>query len=238
MCEKSYIYCLKDPKDLSIKYIGKSNNSYKRYYGHIGDVRKGYKTKKCNWIRKLLENNTRPIMQILEECDIDNWECREIFWIEKIKPFCNQKKGGNGSTHIPQEKKSKPIIQYDLDGNFIMEYPSINAASRKTGLELSNISNACNGKLRHTGFFIWRIKGSNLKISQSKKAIRQKRKVLQIDITDNSTVCVFDSIIEASEKLGIPKKSISNCCFKNKDSLKYTAYGYKWKFVDKIYYTS
>lgn len=236
MNEKSYIYCLKDPTDFSLKYVGKSNNPYKRYYGHIGDVKKGYKTKKCNWIRKLLKNNLRPILEILEECGLDNWEQREIFWIEKLKPFCNHKRGGGGPTHIPQEKTSKPVLQYDLDNNFVMEYPSINEASRQTGLELANISNACNGKLRHTGFFVWRIKGNKNEISSDKKSVRQKnREVIQMDMKNN-IIFIYESIQKAVEMTNIPRTSISNCCFSNREHLNYSAYGFKWQFKNRVYY--
>jgi hypothetical protein len=47
---------------------------------------------KCNWLRKLLSENNRPIINIIEECDINIWQEREIYWIDKIKPFCNHKR--------------------------------------------------------------------------------------------------------------------------------------------------
>ncbi len=228
---KTYIYSLTDPIDNQIKYIGKSNNPHKRYYNHIGDVKKGFKNKKCNWLRKLLNENKKPILQILEECDDNNWQERETYWITKINPRCNHYAGGNGSTHISAEKTSKIVLQFDLDNNLIKEYPSINEAARQTGLELANISNACNGKLNHTGLFIWKIKGENKEFKN--KTIKQKRIVLQMD-KNYKIISEYNSILEASQLTGVPRTSISNCCFYNIEKTYNSSYGFIWKFKEKL----
>lgn len=54
--------------------------------------------------------------------------------------------------------KARPVIQYTLDKEFIQEYQSISEASRKTGIPTSNISYACNGKLKSAGKYIWEYK--------------------------------------------------------------------------------
>ncbi len=38
-----------------------------------------------------------------------------------------------------------PILQYDLEGNFIREYKSINEASKETNLDIRHISRNING---------------------------------------------------------------------------------------------
>lgn len=55
------------------------------------------------------------------------------------------------------------ICQYDFDGNLIATYPSITAASKETGVNLTCISGCCKGdntnakiKRRSAGGFIWR----------------------------------------------------------------------------------
>ena len=54
--------------------------------------------------------------------------------------------------------KKKPILQYDLNDNFIKEWDS----ASNTGLELhisnSDIGKCCKGKLKTCGGFIWRYK--------------------------------------------------------------------------------
>jgi hypothetical protein len=61
----------------------------------------------------------------------------------------------NNSDYI--SKISLKVLQYDLKFKLLNEFKSINEAGRLTGISIPNISNACNGKLKHTGFFIWRL---------------------------------------------------------------------------------
>ena len=51
---------------------------------------------------------------------------------------------------------NKAVAQYDLDGNFITKYFSISEAARATGIDLSNISRCCTGKMSRTRNFIFR----------------------------------------------------------------------------------
>ena len=51
--------------------------------------------------------------------------------------------------------KSKAVSQYALNGEFVATYPSMCEASRRTGVEASNISACCGGKLKTAGGFKW-----------------------------------------------------------------------------------
>lgn len=53
---------------------------------------------------------------------------------------------------------SKPVIQYDKQGNLINEYPSIQEASRITNINRKSIRQACKGELKTAGKFIWQFK--------------------------------------------------------------------------------
>lgn len=61
-----------------------------------------------------------------------------------------------------RSNKQKPVIQYDLKGNFIKEYPSYREAWRQTGI--STIDVVCRGerqkskKQKSAGGYIWRYK--------------------------------------------------------------------------------
>lgn len=55
--------------------------------------------------------------------------------------------------------KSRVVLQYDLDMNFIAEYRSVMEACRQLGVS-RNISACCLGKLKQSGGFIWRYKNS------------------------------------------------------------------------------
>ena len=55
-------------------------------------------------------------------------------------------------------KCSKPVLQFDLQDNFIKEYPSIKQVERETGFLQQNISKCCKGKLKTAYNYIWRYK--------------------------------------------------------------------------------
>lgn len=83
-----YIYTLTDPRTNEIKYVGKTNDIKKRYRNHIQESIKGLKkTHKHCWIRSLLNINIKPIIDILEEYDGNDWEWLEIMWIGIIKSW-------------------------------------------------------------------------------------------------------------------------------------------------------
>lgn len=55
-------------------------------------------------------------------------------------------------------KKSKPVLQYDKDGNFIKEWPSLSEINRQLGFNLGNLSLCCNGKLNQAYEYKWKYK--------------------------------------------------------------------------------
>lgn len=52
----------------------------------------------------------------------------------------------------------KPILQYDIYGNFIKEHESISSACRELGLQSSNIDKVLKKNRNHTGNFIFKYK--------------------------------------------------------------------------------
>jgi excinuclease UvrABC nuclease subunit len=73
-----YIYCLKDPRNNEIRYVGKAVNLEKRLYGHIhnGKDRNIHKT---NWIQSILNEGLEPIIEELEIVSFSKWENREKY---------------------------------------------------------------------------------------------------------------------------------------------------------------
>ena len=59
-----------------------------------------------------------------------------------------------------QERKKNPraVIQMDLNGNFIAEYPSALAASKATNGHQSSISKVCKGERKTANGYIWKFK--------------------------------------------------------------------------------
>ena len=59
----------------------------------------------------------------------------------------------------PEDRGAKkPVLQFDLVGNYIQEYESVSAAARATGSNRKGISAVCLGKGKSCNNFIWRFK--------------------------------------------------------------------------------
>lgn len=56
--------------------------------------------------------------------------------------------------------KPKPVLQYDLKGNFIIEFPSINEVKRILGYDTGNICKCCKGKSKQAYNYIWKYKNN------------------------------------------------------------------------------
>jgi hypothetical protein len=101
----TFIYGLIDPTTLDVRYIGKSNNPYKRLYGRGGHLnpKAASHTHKACWIRSLLRQNLQPTCCILEQCENIKaiYDAREINWIAFGRQIgwllTNATDGGDGS---------------------------------------------------------------------------------------------------------------------------------------------
>ena len=116
------IYCLKNPKTLEIRYIGFTSQKYlsTRLAQHFFSANHNYKTHVANWIRKI---GKKPIIELIEICNKDNWKEREIYWINQYSNLTNIKEGGNGayfersSESIQRSAKAHEIKIVQLDKN-------------------------------------------------------------------------------------------------------------------------
>ena len=54
------------------------------------------------------------------------------------------------------QDRSKKILQFSKEGEFMREYPSLKEASKSTGSCVSGISNVCNGKRKFCNGYIWK----------------------------------------------------------------------------------
>jgi group I intron endonuclease len=170
------IYKIINPKDKV--YIGKSKNIEKRF--------KYYKRLDCKSQIKIYnslakygpENHT---FKIIEECSISQLDEKEIYWINlfnSIKYGLNLTEGGDGgkrskeSEELRRSNSMKPILQYDLEGNFIKEWKGASDAIKQFEKgNANNINDCARGKYLSTYGFIWVYKTNNifpLKISPYK----------------------------------------------------------------------
>jgi len=243
MIELTKIYlvtnCHGDPNKV---YIGKTKNSrenkHKKTFGEY--ITYDYIDEVNSWNHK-------------------DWKPLETFWIRQFKNFgfevLNENEGGGGPSSFSYEsilklsissigKGVKPILQYDIKGNFIKEWPSLTEVENILGIKIRDISNCIKGNQNTSGGFVWRFKNNpleenfsyikykNTKIKKDKpvyvdkKSNRRSIKVIQFDL-DGSYIKEWDNMKSAS--LFFNKNSpisISNCC-NNKAK---QAYGFIWKF--------
>ena len=99
---------------------------------------------------------------------------------EKIRAFLLSDKNPRRGTHLSKEhrrnislalkgrklseetklKIAKPILQYDLKGNFIREFNSAVEVERELGIKRANLCHACRGRIRTLGGYKWKYKNN------------------------------------------------------------------------------
>ena len=221
---KEFIYCLKDPRDLSVKYVGKSNNPKKRLREHIYES-KNKKTKRERWISKLIKLNLLPILEVLKEIDKGDSIIWEPFYIKKFKQegfdLVNYDELGMGTPgdKIKNKKvlkklhnKSKTKInQYDYNGEFIKSFNSLREAEKILKINHGNISKCCSGEYKHAGGYIFKKETDKSEVEKLNNINAKPKKVIEFDLQENK-IKEYNSISEASKQTGIDSGNISKVC--------------------------
>ena len=81
------IYTLSDPITGRVRYVGKTINLKQRFNKHILESRKSTKSHKKAWINSLLNKNLKPIINIIDIVDEENWGFWEQYWISQFKTW-------------------------------------------------------------------------------------------------------------------------------------------------------
>lgn len=109
-----FIYVLKDPTTLKVKYVGKTATSIeKRYSQHKYNwKRKTGKLNKLNsWIKNLAKFNLLPIIEVIDEVEDTCWVEAEKGYIRLFKAIgCNLKNHTNGGEGTSGYKMPKSAI--------------------------------------------------------------------------------------------------------------------------------
>lgn len=151
--------------------------------------------------------------------------------------WCTQKDNLNDPRRIEKIRQnrlnfrnndnSKQVVQFDMNGRLIAEYPSLHEAERVTGIPQDRISKACRKKDSHItcGGFIWKFKCDNLTQNEleniKKKSVTP---VLQYDL-DMNFIAEHRSSRQAAIKIGCNANGINLCCRR----LQKTCLGYIWR---------
>ena len=130
--------------------------------------------------------------------------------------------GGECELHSEETKqllreiKGTPVCQFDLDMNFIKEYPSAKFASDSTGIWASMILGCCHNQIGYktAGGYIWIFKSNlpNVDFNEYKKRLKHEKMpkpVCQFSLS-MEFIAEYESIGQASRITGIPGPDISN----------------------------
>jgi hypothetical protein len=198
-------------------YIGKGTKS--RLLRHLKNEK--VNPIKINKIKKIKSEGLEPIIKKL----LDNISNEESLEIEKrlIKsigrycknegPLTNYSEGGEtyiGYKHQEDyiETLHKPVIKYDLNGNFIEEYKSIKEAGEKNNIQPQTMSQICGGKIKlHKSNFIFCYKDDVFE-----KRIRNKKMYSVIRIDYNNNIKEYESATEASTDNNTTVSRINSVC--------------------------
>lgn len=133
-------------------------------------------------------------------------------------------------------EKERPVYQYDMRGNFLRDYPSIEEAEKQLGLSRGVVANAVRGKSKSGGGYQWRyadnaplyippwVPGSETRWANGSYA---GKPIDQIDLKTGAVIHTFASTHEAERITGIRRSTI--CMVLRPDSGKHSAGGYGWQ---------
>jgi len=136
-------------------YIGSSKGMRFRIYKHKSKLLNGNHPNKhlqSSFNKHKIENFK---VEVIEYCDLNKLIKSEQYWIDTLKPKYNKCKiAGNtiGYKHTQEylDKRRKPIIQLDLQGNFIAEYSCARIAGEILNFNGDSINCCTRGKGSYT----------------------------------------------------------------------------------------
>lgn len=135
---------------------------------------------------------------------------REEFWIREYKTYRvggNRTKGGNYDWKYRQPKK-KPVLQYDLNGDFIREWKYAKEPIL-SGLKVSyhGISDCIRGRQETAGGYIWKEKTSDnfpIKVEKKKRTHSPTGKKVQHFDKEGKIIGEYENPKECSRVLKVP----------------------------------
>lgn len=229
-----FIYVLINPINNQIFYVGYTENPKKRYLSHLKTKgRRERNLYKDNVINKILQLNLKPEIKIIDVCKYEydssveqfEHEKLEIYYIQKYKNeginLTNLTTGGDGGC-----TRLIPVYQYNENGRFLKEYPSVNDVANYYNVGADIISKAIDqrGKKSYRGTYLFTSK-EKAKLFEFKKTKKDNIPIIQFSFK-GEFVREYKSQKEASTITNIFQPNI-NHCLKNKRK---QAGGFCWKY--------
>ena len=117
---------------------------------------------------------------------------------------------GSSANISPATLRTKVVYQFDLQGNYLNYYKSVNDAARQTQISVQSISQVCLGKQAQAGGFYWNYK-KRFEFDPTK--IRKTAVACYTDAGE--FIKSFDSLTEASKEYNVGVPTIL-CCIKGR----------------------
>ena len=130
-----------------------------------------------------------------------------------------------------KERCSMPVMQYDLKGNFIQEWPSATSVQEQ-GYSQTMVSSVCRQEQITAHGYIWKYKNDDRdiqewveRVNNKKSSGKPKKPIYQLDLNYN-IINEFASAADAAKSINVEDKS--NICAAARKGRK--AYGYYWEY--------
>jgi hypothetical protein len=247
---KSYLYTLNCPFTNNIKYVGISINPKKRFNDHLSKARQNTLTRKNAWIKGLLNQEKKPILNIVSEHNIEDIEQIEKDTIFKYKKegldLYNLTSGGEVKKEVSFSTKQK---LRDINLGKKQSIETINKRvsllkgqkrNENTKRKMSENQRGNNNSMIKSGIGfdkqIQAMKAVNTGKKRDKSVGEKISKKLSISIVQldiqNNFIKEWDSMMEVERQLGFKNGDISAVCKGaiRKGYVRKTAYGFKWKY--------
>ena len=190
-----------------LQTLGKQNGSNSPFINAV--VKYGY------------ENFKRTTIKVFDN-EEDAYKLEEIIVNERLlkcKNCYNVALGGKiGMTEIVKRK----VYQFDLNGNFLRSFKSIQEAADTIKIDQANIVACLNGRQHQSGGFYW-----NYEKKFEYNPYEPEKKVCQYTLS-GKFIAMYDSLKEA--KIAVGSTTISRA-IKNKSMAK----GYQWRHFNGSY---
>ena len=205
---KYMIYALVDPTTKNVRYIGKSCKGLHRPKEHLFPYQNKVKTHKNCWIRGLLRKGVKPEIVIIEECDRESLDEREIFWISHYNKLghdlTNMTKGGTGGNTGGAYKKHKPVTAIEISTGKKRLYKYI-WETEIDGFKATKVVAVCKKRrASHMGYYF------HYSDEEFYIPVKKTMKPILCKCKKTGKEMLFSSISEAAKSTGYCITSISN----------------------------
>lgn len=123
------------------------------YETFVGEIPDGMQ---CNHINEIKTDNRLENLNLMSPKENSNWGTRNERIGETKKGMKLSEETKNKMKNHPN--KSKIILQIDLNGNIIADFPSLCEVERQFGYERASVSRCCLGKQKTSYGYKWRYK--------------------------------------------------------------------------------